>query len=111
MVKIPKSHPRRNSLLSRNAIVDATKKGLLADSALIAHGRGEAFDYLLGEQTSEIAKLSIKESAARLINANNPVISINGNTAVLAGKSLIRVAAVLGCPIEINIYYLSLIHI
>ena len=45
MVKIPKSHPRRNSLLSRNAIVDATKKGLLADSALIAHGRGEAFDY------------------------------------------------------------------
>ena len=105
MVKIPKSHPRRNSLLSRNAIVDATKKGLLADSALIAHGRGEAFDYLLGEQTSEIAKLSIKESAARLINANNPVISINGNTAVLAGKSLIRVAAVLGCPIEINIYY------
>lgn len=105
MVKIPKSHPRRKSLLSRNAIVDATKKGLLADSALIAHGRGEAFDYLLGEQTSEIAKLSIKESAARLINANNPVISINGNTAVLAGKSLIRVAAVLGCPIEINIYY------
>lgn len=105
MVKIPKSHPRRNSLLSRNAIVDATKKGLLADSALIAHGRGEAFDYLLGEQTSEIAKLSIKESAARPINANNPVISINGNTAVLAGKSLIRVAAVLGCPIEINIYY------
>jgi 4-phosphopantoate--beta-alanine ligase len=33
------------------------------------------------------------------------VISVNGNTTVLAGKALIRVAAVLQCPIEINIYY------
>ena len=105
MVKIPKVHPRRKSLISRKAIVDATKQGLLADSAMIAHGRGEAFDYLLGEKTSEIAKLSIKESAARLISAKYPVISVNGNTAVLAGKSLIRVAAVIQCPIEINIYY------
>ena len=105
MVKIPKVHPRRKSLISRKAIVDATKQGLLADSAMIAHGRGEAFDYLLGEKTSEIAKLSIKESAARLISAKHPVISVNGNTAVLAGKSLIRVAAVIQCPIEINIYY------
>lgn len=105
MVEIPKSHPRRNSLLSRKMIVEATKKGLLADSAMIAHGRGEAFDYLLGEKTSNSARLAIKESAARLVSSKNPVISINGNTAVLAGKSLIRVAAVLNCPIEINIYY------
>ena len=105
MTEIPESHPRRKSLISRQAIVDATKEGLLADSAMIAHGRGEAFDYLLGEKTSEIARLSIKESAARLIAAKHPVISVNGNTVVLAGKSLIRVAAVLQCPIEINIYY------
>ena len=105
MAEIPKSHPRRKSLISRKTIVEATKKGLLADSATIAHGRGEAFDYLLGEETSEIAKLSIKESAARLISAKSPVISVNGNTTVLAGKALIRVAAVLQCPIEINIYY------
>ena len=105
MVEIPESHPRRNSLISRKIIVEATKQGLLADSAMIAHGRGEAFDYLLGEKTSEIARLSIKESAARLITAKHPVISVNGNTVVLAGKSLIRVAAVLQCPIEINIYY------
>lgn len=105
MAEIPESHPRRKSLISRQIIVDATKQGLLADSAMIAHGRGEAFDYLLGEKTSEIAKLSIKESAARLIAAKHPVISVNGNTTVLAGKSLIRVAAVLKCPIEINIYY------
>ena len=93
MAEIPESHPRRKSLISRQIIVDATKQGLLADSAMIAHGRGEAFDYLLGEKTSEIAKLSIKESAARLIAAKHPVISVNGNTAVLK------------CPIEINIYY------
>jgi len=105
MVGIPESHPRRNSLLSRKMIVDATKNGLLADSAMIAHGRGEAFDYLLGEKTSDSARLAIKESAARLILSKYPVISVNGNTAVLAGKSLIRVAAVLNCPIEINIYY------
>ncbi len=105
LAEIPKSHPRRKSLISRKKIVDATKNGLLADSAMIAHGRGEAFDYLLGEKTSDIAKLSIKESAARLKSAKNPVISVNGNTAVLAGESLIRVAAVLRCPIEINIYY------
>jgi len=105
MAEISESHPRRKSLIARQIIVDATKQGLLADSAMIAHGRGEAFDYLLGEKTSEIAKLSIKEAAARLIAAKHPVISVNGNTAVLAGKSLIRVAAVLKCPIEINIYY------
>ena len=69
MTEIPESHPSRKSLISRQAIVNATKQGLLADSAMIAHGRGEAFDYLLGEKTSEIAKLSIKESAARLIAA------------------------------------------
>ena len=61
MAEIPESHPRRKSLISRKTIVEATKKGLLADSAMIAHGRGEAFDYLLGEKTSEIAKLSIKK--------------------------------------------------
>ena len=105
MVEVPESHPRKKSLLSRQKIVDATKNGLLADSAMIAHGRGEAFDYLLGEKSSNSARLAIKESASRLIESDNPIISVNGNTVVLAGKSLIRVAAVLNCPIEVNIYY------
>ena len=46
-----RSHPRYQSLLMRHRIEIAAKEGLLADSAMIAHGRGEAFDYLLGEQT------------------------------------------------------------
>ncbi|HIH67378.1 MAG TPA: hypothetical protein HA305_03220, partial [Candidatus Thalassarchaeaceae archaeon] len=46
MVRIPDSHPRKKSLESRQKIVDGSSMGLLADSAMIAHGRGEAFDYL-----------------------------------------------------------------
>ncbi len=49
---IPKSHPRYESLVLRDKIVKAQKEGYLAESAMIAHGRGEAFDYLLGEKTT-----------------------------------------------------------
>tara|TARA_B100001564_G_scaffold54523_1_gene41371 strand:+ start:99 stop:890 length:792 start_codon:yes stop_codon:yes gene_type:complete len=105
MSEIPKSHPRYNSLVSRERLVKASKDGLLAESAMIAHGRGEAFDYLLGEKTSISALKSIKEVAGRLRRAKNPVISVNGNTAVLAGEELIKIAAMISCPIEINIYY------
>jgi len=105
MGDIPDSHPRRASLLARQSLVDAAAEGLLADSAMIAHGRGEAFDYLLGETTSDSAMDAIREVAARLLAAERPVISVNGNTVVLAGEELIRVAAVVGCPIEVNLYY------
>ena len=105
MGDIPESHPRRASLLARQSLVDAAAEGLLADSAMIAHGRGEAFDYLLGETTSESAMDAIRQAAARLLAAEHPVISVNGNTVVLAGQELIRVAAVVGCPIEVNLYY------
>ena len=105
MARIPDSHPRKKSLESRQKIVDGSSMGLLADSAMIAHGRGEAFDYLLGERTTESAREAIRESAARLRNAIRPVISVNGNTTVLAGDGAIRLAAVLGCPIEVNLYY------
>ena len=105
MGEIPDNHPRRASLLVRQSLVDAAAEGLLADSSMIAHGRGEAFDYLLGETTSDSAIDAIREVAARLLAAEHPVISVNGNTVVLAGKELIRVAAVVGCPIEVNLYY------
>ncbi len=105
MGEIPGSHPRRASLLARQSLVDAAAEGLLADSAMIAHGRGEAFDYLLGEVTSESAMSAIRETSARLLSAERPAISVNGNTVVLAGGDLIRVAAVVGCPIEVNLYY------
>ena len=98
-------HPRRDSLLSRQKIVDAQKKGLLADSALIAHGRGEAFDYLLGECTTPSARRAEEESVNRLAAARRPVISLNGNSTVLAGRDAVKLAALVGCKIEINIFY------
>ncbi|DAC34550.1 MAG TPA: phosphopantothenate/pantothenate synthetase [Candidatus Thalassarchaeaceae archaeon] len=105
MGEIPDSHPRKASLVARAKLVEASKQGLLADSAMIAHGRGEAFDYLLGEKTNESAKSAIKECAARLLVAKSPVISMNGNTTVLAGRQAILAASIIGCPIEVNIYY------
>jgi len=105
MGEIPDSHPRKASLLARAKLTEAASQGLLAESALIAHGRGEAFDYLLGEKTSESASLAIRQTAARLLNAERPVISLNGNTTVLAGEQAIMAAAIIGCPVEVNIYY------
>ena len=99
------SHPRYNSLSARYRLEDAQKKGLLAGTAMIAHGRGEAFDYLIGEETIPSALLATKYAAQLLSSAENPIISINGNTAILAGDNLIRCAALLGCSIEINIFY------
>ena len=49
MVLPPKDHPRYKSLLAREKLVEASD--VVAKQGLIAHGRGEAFDYLLGEQT------------------------------------------------------------
>ena len=105
MGEVPPTHPRYKSLMARKMLTDAAAGGLLADSALIAHGRGEAFDYLLGEMTCESARMAIRETAARLLAAKQPVISLNGNSVALAASELLACAAVLGCAIEINIYY------
>ena len=40
MAEIPDSHPRKSSLMSRQRMVEASRRGLLAESAMIAHGRG-----------------------------------------------------------------------
>jgi 4-phosphopantoate--beta-alanine ligase len=105
MSDIPETHPRRASLLSRQKLVDAQAKGMLANSALIAHGRGEAFDYLLGEKTATGARVAAQEVLARMRKAQNPVISVNGNTVALAIEKLLLLADKIGCPIEVNIYY------
>lgn len=102
---IPDDHPRKQSLLLREKIAEAGKEGLLAPVAAIAHGRGEAFDYLLGEKTISSARLAIKTAAQLLLSAKHPVISVNGNTAVLTKDDLITLAKILNCPIEINIFY------
>ncbi len=99
------SHPRYESLMIRKKVADAGVKGMLADSAMIAHGRGEAFDYLLGEQTIPSALEATREAAARLARATKPILSLNGNAIALAGRDFLTIASQLDCPIEINIFY------
>ncbi len=105
--KIPKSHPRYASLKQREALVQGCESGVTALAGLIAHGRGEAFDYLLGEATIPQAKEAIRAAAAALLLAKNLVISVNGNTAVLCPKELVRLAKLAGAKLEVNLFYRS----
>lgn len=102
---IPKSHPRYESLVLRDKIVKAAEKGYLADSAMIAHGRGEAFDYLIGEKTTYPAKRAMYVAVAALLLSNNPVISVNGNATALAIDEIIELARTVNAKIEINLFY------
>lgn len=105
MNHIPKSHPRAKSLYIREKLVDAFDAGLVAKEGLMAHGRGEAFDYLIGEKTSKSAKKAILAAAFMLKNAQNPVISVNGNMAGLCPKEIIQLAKAVGAKIEVNLFY------
>ncbi|MFY9301663.1 MAG: 4-phosphopantoate--beta-alanine ligase [Candidatus Nitrosotenuis sp.] len=104
---IPKSHPRAKSLYIREKLVHAFDSGLVAKEGLMAHGRGEAFDYLIGERTSKAAKRAIKAAAAMLLLAKAPVISVNGNIAGLCPKEIVELARATGAKIEINLFYAS----
>ena len=103
MVLPPKDHPRYKSLLARERLVDASE--FVAKQGLIAHGRGEAFDYLLGEQTCLPALSAIKAAASALIEAKNPVISVNGNVVALAAREVARLSEISGAKVEVNLFH------
>ena len=103
MVLPPKDHPRYKSLLAREKLVDASE--FVAKQGLIAHGRGEAFDYLLGEQTCLPALSAIKAAASALIEAKNPVISVNGNVVALAAREVARLSELSGAKVEVNLFH------
>lgn len=105
MSLIPKSHPRVKSLLIREKLVNGFDKGLVAKEGLLAQGRGEAFDYLLGEKTGKTAKQAIRAAAAQLLLAKMPVISINGNIAALCPKQIIRLSKQSKAKLEVNLFY------
>ena len=106
MVKIPKSHPRYFSLMTREKVSQAMKKGFLVhETGLIAHGRGEAFDYLIGEKTIPIAEDAEKVTAAALLCAKSPVISVNGNVVALAAKECIGLAEAIPAKLEVNLFH------
>ena len=103
MVLPPKDHPRYKSLLAREKLVDASD--IVAKQGLIAHGRGEAFDYLLGEQTCLPALSAIKAACTAILSAKNPVISVNGNVVALAAREIARLAEVSGAKVEVNLFH------
>ena len=107
MSKIPKSHPRYNSLMTREKIKNAMKSGIVHETGLIAHGRGEAFDYLIGESTIPPAENAEKAAAACLLLAKNPVISLNGNVVSLSAKNCISLAQEIPAKLEVNLFHRS----
>jgi len=81
------------------------KKGITHETGLIAHGRGEAFDYLIGEKTISFADDAERTAAAALIIAENPVISINGNIAALVPKECSCLADLIPAKLEVNLFH------
>ena len=77
----------------------------MAPEGLIAHGRGEAYDYLIGECTTKSARRAIRAAAAMLLFSKKPVISVNGNTAALCPKTVVELAKVTGAAIEVNLFH------
>ena len=72
MTDVPRSHPRYQSLRTRDDIVAGVNKGVTSIHGLIAHGRGEAFDYLLGEHSQPFAAEAVEAAAALLLSAQMP---------------------------------------
>jgi len=105
--EIPPDHPRAGSLLIRERLVRHFKSGIVAEAGLFAHGRGEAFDYLLGEKTTKSALKAIEAAVAALLTAKHPVISVNGNAAALASKDVVKLAEATGAKVEVNLFYRS----
>jgi len=105
MFKIPETHPRYKSLMKRERLVAGIEAGITSKQGLIAHGRGEAFDYLIGERTLKAAMNATEAAAALLLTAKKPVISVNGNVAALVPEKVIELSKLLNAPIEVNIFY------
>ncbi|WP_054842927.1 4-phosphopantoate--beta-alanine ligase [Vulcanisaeta distributa] len=102
---IPPNHPRRESLLIRERLVDGFREGYVALQGLIAHGRGECFDYLIGESTIPPALTAERAAVAALLTAKHPVISINGNTAALVPRQIVELAKLVNAKLEVNLFY------
>jgi 4-phosphopantoate--beta-alanine ligase len=102
---IPHNHPRYHSLVTREKLARCARTGIISLEGLTAHGRGEAFDYLIGEKTTESALLAERIAAAILISAKHPVISVNGNTAALAAPQIAALQKASGAIVEVNLFH------
>jgi len=105
LIEVPDSHPRAASLRIRERLVEGFDNGLVAKAGLIAHGRGECFDYLIGEKTQPFAEKASEAACAMILLAQHPVLSINGNVAALCPEECVALAKTSGAPLEINLFY------
>jgi 4-phosphopantoate---beta-alanine ligase len=105
-MRLSPRHPRYRSLLVRERLAEAHRAGVVVPEGLIAHGRGEAFDYLLGERTSPSARRAERVAAEWLLAARRPVVSVNGNVAALAAAEVAGLArAIPGLAVEVNLFH------
>jgi 4-phosphopantoate--beta-alanine ligase len=82
------------------------RDGLVVPEGLIAQGRGEAFDYLLGERTTRPARRASRAAARWLLAARRPVLSVNGNVAALASREIAALQrTVPGLDVEVNLFH------
>jgi 4-phosphopantoate--beta-alanine ligase len=105
MTDVPKSHPRYRSLVLRERLVEGFRQGVVVPQGLVAHGRGEMFDYLLGERTTKEARKASRVAAALLVMAERPVISVNGNVAALCAEEVVRLSEAAGAVLEVGLFH------
>jgi 4-phosphopantoate--beta-alanine ligase len=105
MTEIPKDHPRHESLLAREKVAAGVKMGITSIQGLISQGRGETFDYLIGERSTESALYAERAAVAAILLAKKPVISINGNVAALTPERVVSLADITGAKIEVNLFH------
>jgi 4-phosphopantoate--beta-alanine ligase len=102
---VPPSHPRYASLKTREKVVEGVERGITGLNGLIAQGRGEALDYLIGEKTTAPGEEAERAAAAILILAERPVLSVNGNAAALVPEEMVALARKIEAPLEVNLFY------
>lgn len=104
-MSVPKDHPRYRSLMTRERLAEAVAAGLADPTGLISQGRGEAFDYLMGERTPQASLDAERAAAAFLLRAERPVICVNGNAAALDPDAIVALAEAVPAAIEVNIFH------
>lgn len=107
MDEVSPTHLRDELLRIRENLVKGFRDGLVVPQGLAAHGRGEAFDYILGGQTTELARRAIQAAVAALLTAKCPVISVNGNVAALVPAEIVELARTVNAKLEVNLFHAS----
>ena len=105
MTDIPESHPRYISLKTREMLVEGVEEGITSKAGLIAHGRGEAFDYIIGEETISSSERAERYAVKLMKEAENAVISVNGNVAALVPDSIVKLSERLDAKLEVNLFH------